>query len=499
MRLMRGIVMATALAAVLVRTAAAETVRLTFVHVNDVYEMLPGKDGGGLAELKGAVDAERAKAAHLIVTFGGDLLSPSLASSVTKGAHMVGLMGGVGIDVAVLGNHEFDFGAETLRRRMAESRFPWLVGNVQEADGRPFGNGVASLRRDVGGVSVGFVGVLTEASGRLSAGAGEARFLPAVDTAKRLAAELRQQGAEVVVALTHLDLEDDRRLAREARGTIDLILGGHDHDPYALLEGGALTLKAGANAEFLAVAELEVAHAGGTVTVRPVGWRLTSTRGAPADATLAAEVQRWQAGLSDELNRRLAVVKGRLDSTHAAVRAGESTFGNMVADALRAALGADVALINGGGLRGNRLYEDGHELTLGDLRREMPFDNVALLLDVSGAELQAALENGVSAAPQPAGRFPQVSGLRFTYAPSRPPGQRIHSVTVAGKPLDPTARYRLATTDFLADGGDGYTMLKAARRLISREAAVLAVTLIAGRLADGGTAMAVVEGRSGVE
>lgn len=498
MRWLQRFALTTGLVLASLPAMAAESVRLTFVHVNDVYEMLPGKDGGGLAELKAAVEAERARAQHLVFSFGGDLISPSLGSSVTKGEHMISLMNGAGVEIAVLGNHEFDFGAATARKRMAESRFPWLVGNIAEADGRPFGNGVVTWRKEVGGVQVGFVGVLTEATGKLSVGAMEARFTPALETAKAQAAELRRQGAEVVVALTHLDLDDDRRLARESSGVIDLILGGHDHDPYVLMEGGAPVLKAGANAEFLAVAELEVSRGDGKTVVRPVSWRLTSTRGVAPDPVLAAEVQRWQDSLGNELNRRLALVKGGLDTTHAVVRGGESSFGNLIADTLRAALQADVALINGGGLRGNRVYPAEHELTLADLRREIPFDNVAMLLELSGAELAAALEHGVSKAPQASGRFPQVAGLRFTYDPAKPEGQRLVSVTVAGTPLDPAGRYRLATIDYLADGGDGYAVFQPAKRLISKEAAVLAVTLIAERLSDAGTVTAGVEGRSAV-
>lgn len=476
------------------QAALAETVRLTFVHVNDVYEIVPTEDGGGLAELKTAVDAERARSPNLIYSLGGDLLSPSLMSGTTKGAHMISLMAGTGLEIAVLGNHEFDFGADTLRQRLAESPFPWLASNIFDPDGSPVGTAVASWWREVAGVKVAFLGVLTEATGQLSSGAQGVRFTPALDTAAQLATDLKRQGAEVVVALTHLDLEDDRRLARRSKD-IDLILGGHDHDAYAVREGGALILKAGHDAQFLAVADLDVERNGGKTTVRPADWRMVSTRGVAADPTLAAEVARWTQSLDADLGHRLVTVHGVLDSTQPGVRTAESSLGNLVANSFRAALQADVALINGGGLRANRRYADGQPLTLGDLRRELPFNNVGLLLDVSGADLLAALENGVSQAPRAAGRFPQLSGATLRYDPSQPVGQRVTAVTVGGQPLDPAARYRLATSDFLADGGDGYTMLKTARRLINAEAATLIVTLVADHLAAGGDVTAVIDGR----
>lgn len=476
--------------------AAAETVRLTFAHVNDVYEIEPGRDGGGLAEMKTVLDTERARAPKLVFSLGGDLLSPSLMSASTKGAHMVRLMAAAGLDVAVLGNHEFDFGADNLRRRIAESPFPWLASNVLDPDDSPFGDGVATWQREIDGITVAYLGVLTEATGNLSAGAADVRFTPALETAARLAGELKRRGADVVVALTHLDLEQDRRLAAQARGTIDLILGGHDHDVYAIAEGdGPLILKAGHDARYLAVAELDVVKEGGKARVHPAGWRMISTRGAVPDAAMAAEVTHWRRQLDADMDRRLAAVRGSLDSTQPGVRKAESSFGNLIADCLRNGLGGDVALINGGGLRADRVYQDGSALTMGDVRREMPFGNVAMLLEVTGADLLAALEQGVSKAPEPSGRFPQISGMTVRYDVARPAGRRVAEVAVGGRPLDPAARYRLATHDYLASGGDGYAMLKTAKRLLDAEAGPLMVTLTADCLAARGEAQAVLDER----
>jgi 2',3'-cyclic-nucleotide 2'-phosphodiesterase (5'-nucleotidase family) len=487
---------AAALALLLLQAGAAwaETVRLTFIHVNDVYEILPTKDGGGLAEMAAAVRTERDRAQHSLFTLGGDLISPSLISGITQGAHMIELMNLSGLDVAVLGNHEFDFGPDVLRRRIAESHFPWLASNVLEPNGSPFGGGIATWWQEMGGVKVAFLGVLTEATGHLSAGAREARFLPAEDTAVRLAAELKRQGAEVVVALTHQDLAEDRRLALKAKD-IDLILGGHEHDAYTVMEGGALILKAGHDAQFLAITDLEVVREAGKSTVRPADWRIVTTRGVTPDARVADAVARWQSNLDADLHRRIATLRGVLDSTQPGIRRQESSMADLVADALREALGADVALINGGGLRGNRRYEEGQDLTLGDLRREMPFNNVGMLLEVSGADLLAALENGLSQLPDPAGRFPQVSGLTFRYDPAKPAGKRVVSASVGGRYIDPEGRYRLATNDYLADGGDGYTMFKSAKRLISAEAATLMVSLVVDRVAAMGQVKGGVDGR----
>jgi len=457
--------------------AAAAESRVTFLHFNDVYEFLPSRDSGGLAGLQSLIEQERQTRPDAVLTFGGDLISPSLASGLTQGAHMIDMVNAMAPAAAVLGNHEFDFGAAIARQRMAESRFPWLVSNVAETDGSPFGRGQRLLMIERQGVKIGLFGILTVESASLSAGGKDARFTEEMATARSQVKQLRDQGAQLVVALTHQDFAQDLTMARQVAG-IDLILGGHDHEAMAFQAGNTLILKAGANAEYLAAVDLAVDDG----KVRPLGWRLLSSLGhkqAPQLAVLAAKYTRL---VDQNLGQPLAQLQGTLDSRQASNRARETSFGDVVADSLRLALGADVALVNGGGLRGDRQYEAGAALSRADLMAEMPFGNTALLLEVDGATLLAALENGVSKAPALAGRFPQVSGLSFTYSPQAEAGKRVRRVTIQGQELQTERRYRLATSNYLAEGGDGYAMLKGAKRLINAEAADLLVNVVADRL-----------------
>ncbi len=144
-------------------------------------------------------------------------------------------------------------------------------------------------------------------------------------------------------------------------------------------------------------------------------------------------------------------------------RTGETNLGSFIADTVREAAGSDVALVNGGFIRADTTFTPG-VLTRRDMLAILPFRDDVVVLDVSGATLRAALENGVSLSAEDArpGRFPQVSGLRFTFDPGRPKGQRVVGVTVAGKALREDATYTLATLRFIAGGKDGYTMLKGA-------------------------------------
>ena len=477
---------------------AAQSGTLTFLHVNDVDEIEPVKGRGGIAPLMTLLRQERQRNPQAITTLGGDFLSPSLLSGITKGAQMVAMFNAISVDATVFGNHEFDFGPEPLKARIAESKFPWIGTNVIGPDGKPFGGAVDVWTRTVGDIKVGFLGLVTPDTVRLSSPGPDIRFPAVLETAAGAVARLRAEGAHVIVALTHLEIAQDRQLADKVEG-IDLILGGHDHDPISLYEGGTLILKAGANAHFLGVVDLRVATTdtpkGAVTTVLPAEWRLVTTAEVAPDAETAALVK----GYSDELDANLAVAIGTtqtdLDSRRGAVRSRETTMGNLIADAMRETLKADVAITNGGGIRADRLHPAGTHLTRKDIFAELPFGNTGVLVEMTGADLLKAVEHGVGKVESGAGRFPQVAGMTIAYDPKAPAGTRVTDVRVSGKPLDPAAIYRVATNDFMAKGGDGYTMFLKAKPLIDPAGAVLLATIVMNYVEAKGTVAPKIEGR----
>src|SRR6266704_5242328 len=412
--------------------AFGQSATLTLLTVNDVYEITPVQGKGGLAELMTLLRAERATATHHLTTVNGDFLSPSLMSALFKGAQMVALFNALGVDVVGFGNHEFDLGPEVTQQRMAEARFIWLGTNVLGPDGKPFGGALATMTRQVGTLTVGLFGLLTPETAKLSSPGSTVTFAPVVPTAKTAVEALRQAGADVIIALTHLSIAEDRALAQQVPG-ISVILGGHEHAPITWYEGGTLSHKAGYDAHYLGRIDLtmekKVTEKGPQVSVTP-SWRMIANRGVTPDPGVAAEVARYTAALDKELGQPLGQTQTALNSQTAEVRTRETTMGNIIADALRESLQADVALVNGGGIRGNRLYEAGTMLTRRDILQEMPFGNPGVLVELSGADLLAALENGVSQVENKAGRVPQVSGLRLTYNPAKPADSRVLDVQV---------------------------------------------------------------------
>jgi 5'-nucleotidase / UDP-sugar diphosphatase len=488
-----GCLLALALAA----TAFAQNATVTLLHINDVYEIAPVKGQGGLAELMTLLRQERAQHANTITTVGGDFLSPSILSGITKGAQMVELFGAIGVDLVTFGNHEFDFGPEILEQRIAESRFRWLGTNVRDAGGKPFGGAVATVIKTVGDVKIGFLGVVTPESAVLSSGGPGIRFTDPAAAAKEAVGELRQAGANVVVALTHLGIEEDRALSHAVPG-IDLVLGGHDHDPITFYEHGVLLHKSGSDAHFLGAVDLDIrteqTSSGKRTTVLPA-WRMIANRGIAPDPTVGAIVKTYTDRLDAELGKVIGKTAVELDSRIDTVRTGEARIGNLIADALRDSLGADLAITNGGGIRGNRVIEAGSALTRKDILSELPFGNLEMLIELSGADLLAALENGVGAVEQKAGRFPQTAGLAIVYDPQAESGKRLRSVTIGGKKLAPDGVYRVATSDYLAAGGDGYAALTRGKALSDARFAKLLATIVADYIERQGTVAPQLEGR----
>lgn len=300
-----------------------------------------------------------------------------------------------------------------------------------------------------------------------------------------MAAQLREAGADLVIALAHTDRREDNALIRAA--PVDLVLSGDDHDLRLEYDGRMALVESGSQAEFVTVVTLTmdtVEGRSGPSFVWEPAFEMINTATIDPQAKLAEAVQGYAATLSVEL-----------DTRRSTVRAQESAFANLMADAIREAVGADVALTNGGGIRADRVYEPGTMLTRRDIQSELPFGNKTILIEISGADLRAALENAVSAVEDGGGRFPHVSGITFSYDASKPAGERVVEVSVGGAPLDEAALLKLATNDFMGKGGDGYAVFADKPRIIDANAASLMARQVMEYVAAAGSIAPSVEGR----
>ncbi|HMA16309.1 MAG TPA: bifunctional UDP-sugar hydrolase/5'-nucleotidase [Kiloniellaceae bacterium] len=493
---MKALMAASVFALALAAPAVAEPVKLSLLHITDIDRIEDSKGRGGLARLMTLVNRERAAAEHSVFTHGGDTISPSLLAGFDKGAHMIDLFNEAELDLMVLGNHEFDFGPAVTRQRISEARFPILSANAVDSTGTLIEGTLATWTREVGPYTVGFIGLTTPETPTISSAEG-VTFKPLVETAQELSDNLRGNGADLIVALAHIGIGDDLQLAYADSG-IDILLSGHDHLQITYYDGQFAFVESGSQGENLMVVEVTmdtVDNRGQQEFVWSPQFRIVSTQDVEPDAAMAGKVQSYLDQLSKELDVALGKSAVPLTSERAKVRGEETAMGNLIADAMRQGVSADVAITNGGGIRGDKTYEAGVTLTRRDIQSELPFGNRTVKLQVTGAQLLEALEHGVSAVEEGAGRFPSTSGIAMTWSRNAPAGDRVKAVSVNGKPLDTAATYTVATNDFMAKGGDGYEVFKDAKVLIDGAAAKYMATMVMDFVAAAGEVAPKIEGR----
>ena len=413
------------------------------------------------------VKAERARGVPMLYAHAGDTLSPSLMSGFDRGAHIVELLNIAPPDVFVPGNHEFDFGPTTFAQRMGEAAFPVFAANLRGADGKSLKGDPRPDDRD-------------------------ARRDPGRHRRHRP----RQHAGEIAIPATSSSVSRSRRCVRRPRPfatkgpssswasairrgsptrrswrarIVDILLSGHDHDLVVQYDGRSLLAESSFDARYVTAIDVAVTVKGAG-KARTLSWhptfRIHDTADITPDPETLALTQRLEARLAKELDVPVGTISTPLDSRISTVRLREGSFGNLVGDALRAATGAEIALTNGGGIRGNRLYPAGTVLTRRDILTELPFGNTTVLVSLTGAQVRTLLESALADLGRPAGRFPQVSGLVVTVDPGANAGHRIQSILVDGQPLDETRTYTVASNNFLYDGGNGYGLLADGRTLI---------------------------------
>ena len=444
---------------------------LTFLQLNDVYSTQPVDGMGGLARVATFKQRLSTPDRTVLLVLAGDFLSPSVASSIFKGEQMVAALNEAGLDLATLGNHEFDFGKDVLLQRMREAKWEWVISNVTDtATGKPVGGAKPYVIRTIGGLKVGFIGLCIKTGVVAKEKLAGLRLDDPMKSAARYLPALRQRGANVIVAITHLDFEDDRALVVRFP-QIDLVIGGHEHYPITATEGRTLISKAGSDAAWLA--RIDVNRQPGQPLERFYEL-VPMTSAIPDEPRTAAVVKSYEDRLGPELEAVVATSRVPLDAESLHIRAGETNLGDLFADALRAEAGSDVALLNAGSIRGDRVYPPG-PLTRRTLIAMHPFGNIVCKVAVPGRVLLQALNSGVSRLPTAAGQFPQVSGLSMHVNVRAPPASRVSDVMVNGQPLDPDKIYTVGIPDFVLKGGDGYSMFAGQRELVGSEAGSLLV------------------------
>uniref|UniRef100_A0A093UNP5 Trifunctional nucleotide phosphoesterase protein YfkN n=2 Tax=Talaromyces marneffei PM1 TaxID=1077442 RepID=A0A093UNP5_TALMA len=442
---------------------------LRLIHYNDVYHVEPGSSDpiGGVERFQTVIKAYRTAPQYnglseVITLFSGDVFNPSLESTVTKGQHMIPFLNKIGTDVACIGNHDLDFGVAQFRHLRSQCKFPWLLANVLDpalGDNVPLANCEKTVMlTSSNGIKIGIIGLgEREWLGTINSLPPGLIYKSASQTAIELVPELRKQGAEIVIALTHQREPNDIKLAEKMPpGLIDIILGGHDHFYAHSVINNIHVLRSGT--DFRQLSYIEAFRKPDSK-----GWdfniiRRDIVRSIPVDPECQVLVDKLTSTLKAKLEKPVGYTASALDGRFTTVRTRESNLGNFVCDLMRFYYHADCAIMAGGTIRGDQVYPPGL-LRLKDVLNCFPFEDPVVVIKVTGRDLVEALENGVSQLPALEGRFPQVSNITFEYTASSPPGSRINWVKVGDKPVDYKQQYTLATRGYMARGKDGYTSL----------------------------------------
>lgn len=440
------------------------TKTITILHVNDVHgRVSPDEREGaiGFGRLKAKVDELKVENPNVLLLNAGDTLHGTTLINVTEGETMINLMNLVGFNAMVPGNHDFNYGYERLLELKDMAEFDMVAANVSnEKDGtlyfKPY------TIKEIDGIKVGIFGLATDETKFKShpKNTEGIKFLNVIKVAEDMVKELKGEGADIIIALSHLGIEGtttltSKEVAENVEG-IDLIVDGHSHEILNKVVGDTLIVQADSYTRNIGRVDLEIKDGKmskkmATLFTYEEAQKLTPD---PVIEEAIKKIEVINAPITEVVVGKTTV---NLDGDRGNVRTGETNLGNLITDAMLKSTEADIALTNGGGIRSS--IEAG-EIKVDDILTAFPFTNTLAVIESTGAELILALERGVDSYPEEAGHFAHVGGMSYTFDPSKPVGKRIKDVLIAEEKLDLGKTYKLVTNDFIADGGDGYTMFK---------------------------------------
>jgi len=437
---------------------------ITIFHTNDAHgRFVEDSSIIGIAAIAGI----KADTPNALLVDAGDTLHGLPFATLNQGRDIVELMNIAGYDLFTPGNHDFNYGYETLVELAKLANFDVISVNVKK-DGQPVF--LPTIVKEIDGVKIGFFGVSTPETlfKTNPANITGLTFDGVLEAATAAVAALQGQNVDLIVALTHLGTDASSEVTSTwlagAVAGIDLIIDGHCHSLHeeGLQAGDTLIVSAKEYQNFLGrvVIVFDADNAVTDITAGLIG-KEAAAEYTPS-AAVAAKIDEINAAQSAVLDVVVGSIGYSLSSAREpGVRTQEMPLGNLVADALKAGTGAQIAITNGGGLRADLNEGD---IAIRDIIAVLPFGNYGVTKYVTPAQLKEILENGVDSAPAAAGKFPQIAGFSFVYDPEAPAGNRVATIAVGGTAValtDTTTKILVAINDFMAVGGDGYTTFAA--------------------------------------
>lgn len=473
-------------------TAAHAEFTLNILHINDFhsrFDPITGSDSncdaetdaagecfGGIARLKTIIDDTRAKYedGNSLLLSAGDNFQGSLYYTTYKSKVVSDFFNQMGFDVVATGNHEFDDGPEEFLKFIEAAEFPIIGGNfdVTKDEGLR-GKIKGSFVIEVGGEKIGIIGATTEDTPEI-ASVGDVEFHDVIQYVRGASEALDAAGVNKIILLSHIGYTIDQQVAASLP-LVDVIVGGHSHTLLSNTAEGAAgpypTMVT--NPVGIEVPVVQANQYGKYLGDIAITWddegNVIKAEGEPylIDASVAAnedfksQLETLLGPIEEMTSQVIGSTTDKLEGAREVCRVQECSMGNLLADAILdrvADQGATIAFQNGGGIRASI---DAGEITVGDVLTVLPFSNTLATVQISGADVIEALENGVSDIENGAGRFAQVAGLKYTYTLANPVGDRVSDVLVKSEgdtwvPIDEEATYTIVTNNYVRGGGDGF-------------------------------------------
>ena len=467
---------------------------LNILHINDLHSRIEainkfdstcsaeeegkGECFGGVARLKTAIDTQRQALTgkNVLLLNAGDNFQGSLFYTTYKGAVEAEFLNLMKFDTMTVGNHEFDDSEDGLATFLDKVQFPVVTANVAASASSKIGDRIKPfIVLNQGGQGIGIVGAVANDTAELSSPGPNVLIGDDVADITAAIAELKKQGVNKIIALTHVGYPRD--LAAIAKiPDVDVVVGGHTNTflsntsdkaegPYPTLvdnPGGykVPVVQAAAYSKYLG--NLKVVFDDAGVVKESSGEPILIDSSIKPDEAVLARIKELGGPIEELKNKIVAESAAPIDGSREVCRAAECAMGNLVADAIldrTKSQGMTIAITNGGGLRASI---DGGPVSMGEVLSVLPFQNTVATFQLKGSDLLTALENGLGQIEEGAGRFPQVSGMKYSFDKSKPAGSRVVSVEVkegdAFVPLDPAKTYGVVSNNYMRAGGDGYSV-----------------------------------------
>ncbi|MBB5535351.1 5'-nucleotidase C-terminal domain-containing protein [Rhizobium giardinii] len=477
-------------------SAAFADYELNILHINDFHSRIEsinkfdstctaeeeGKNEcfGGAARLKVAIDQKRQELTgkNVLLLNAGDNFQGSLFFTTYKGAAEAEFLNLMKFDAVTIGNHEFDEGEDGLATFLDKVTFPVISSNVLAGYKSKLIDRIKpSLVLDVGGQKVGIVGAVTNDTAEISSPGDNVLIGIDVDTITTAVQDLKKQGVDKIIALTHVGYPRDLAVIAKIPD-VDVVVGGHSHSllsntdekaegPYPTMvdnPGGykVPVVQAGSYSKYLG--DLVVTFDDSGVVKSAKGDPILIDSKIKPDEAVLARIKELGKPIEELKTKIIGKTDAPIDGSRESCRARECEMGDLVTDAMLDRVkgqSVTIAITNGGGLRASI---DAGDVSMGEAITVLPFQNTLSTFQIKGADIVAALENGVSQIEEGGGRFPQVAGLKFAFDRSKPVGSRISNVEVkegeAFVALDPAKAYNVVSNNYMRNGGDGYSIFK---------------------------------------